>query len=238
MLKKGETGCDTDFNSLKRVKGLAWLSNPELGALANGLATNNFQRNDVMLAEGVLTTEANILLTGVAKITCLNARSERITVALVPPGPVPEFPSQLPSRWRFQCEAYSNCRFGTLSWDRFNAIAVSASPSAFREFHQSNLRLWYRLLLRGSTFLNLNLHERVELALLELCQDFGIEESRGTLLRIALSHKDLASLVGASRPRVTEHLAQLEREHTVFRQGRQLVIRSSDLGHSRTLQAA
>jgi CRP-like cAMP-binding protein len=238
MLKKGETGRDTDFNLLKRVKGLAWLSNPELGALAHGLVTNNFQRHEVMLAEGALTTEANILLAGVAKITCLNARSERIIVALVPPGPVPEFPSQLPSRWRFQCDAYSSCRFGTLSWDRFNAIAIGAPPSAFREFHQSNLRLWYRLLLRGSTFLNLNLHERVEMALLELCQDFGVEESRGTLLRIAFSHKDLASLVGASRPRVTEHLAQLEREHTVFRQGRQLVIRSGDLGHSRRLQAA
>ena len=159
-------------------------------------------------------------------------------MALVPPGPIPEFPSQLPSRWRFQCEAYSNCRFGTLSWDRFNAIAVSAPSSAFREFHQSNLRLWYRLLLRDSTFLNLNLHERVEMALLEPCQDFGIEESRGTLLRIAFSHKDLASLVGASWPRVTEHLAQLERQRTVFRQGRQLVIRMSDLGRSRRLEAA
>ena len=238
MLKKGETGRDNDFSLLKRLKGLAWLSNPELASLASGLATNNFHRREVMLGENGLTSEAHILLTGVAKITCLNARSERVTVALVPPGPIPEFPSQLPSRWRFQCDAYSNCRFGTLSWEHFNAIAVSAPPSAFREFHQSNLRLWYRLLLRGSTFLNLNLHERVEMALLELCEDFGVEESRGTLLRVAFSHKDLASLVGASRPRVTEHLAQLEREQVVLRQGRQLVLRAKDLGNPRRLQAA
>jgi CRP-like cAMP-binding protein len=76
------------------------------------------------------------------------------------------------------------------------------------------------------------------MALLELCQDFGIEESRGTLLRVAFSHKDLASLVGASRPRVSEHLAQLEREHVVFRQGRQLVVCARDLGNLRSLQAA
>jgi hypothetical protein len=30
-----------------------------------------------------------------------------------------------------------------------------------------------------------------------LCSDFGIEDSRGTLLRAAFSRKDLASLVGA-----------------------------------------
>ncbi len=230
MLEKRETIRDTDLGSLKRLKGLTWLSNLELGGLANVLVSNNFRRHEVMLLENGLTSEAHILLTGVARITCLNARGERITVALVPPGPIPEFPSQLPSRWRFECNAYSNCRFGTLSWDHFNAIAVTALPSAFREFHQSNLRLWYRMLLRGSTFLNLSLHERLEMALLELCQDFGVEESRGTLLRVAFSHKDLASLVGASRPRVTEHLAQLEREHLVFRQGRQLVICTGVLG--------
>ena len=62
------------------------------------------------------------------------------------------------------------------------------------------------------------------MTLLELCSDFGVEDSRGTLLRVVFSHKDLASLVGASRPRVTEHLAQLEHEHLVFRQGRQLIV--------------
>ncbi|HVB79041.1 MAG TPA: Crp/Fnr family transcriptional regulator [Candidatus Binataceae bacterium] len=238
MFNREQNGRDPDLILLKRLKGLAWLSNLELGALATGLATINFRRNEVMLGENGLISEAHILLTGVAKITCLNARRERVIVALVPPGPIPEFPSQLPSRWRFECNAYSNCRFGTLTWDHFNAIAVSAPPSAFREFHQSNLRLWYRLLLRGSTFLNLSLHERLEMALLELCQDFGIEESRGTLLRIAFSHQDIASLVGASRPRVTEHLAQLERDKMIFRQGRQLVIRTAELGNSKRLAAA
>ena len=78
------------------------------------------------------------------------------------------------------------------------------------------------LLLRSSGFLNLGLHQRIAITLLELSSDFGIKESRGTLLR-AFSHRDIAELVGASRPRVTEHLAQLEREHLVIRQGRQLL---------------
>jgi len=95
-----------------------------------------------------------------------------------------------------------------------------APESAFRQFHRNDLKQWYRLLLRSSSFLNLGLHERIAIALLELCADFGIEESRGTLLRVSFSHKDIANLVGASRPRVTEHLARLEREKFVIRQGR------------------
>jgi hypothetical protein len=238
MLDKAGNSRDADLKLLKRLKGLAWLSNLELGDLASGLTTSDFRRNEVMLGEDGLAAEAHVLLTGVANISCLNARSERVIVAMVAPGPIPEFPSQIPSRWRFQCNAYSKCRFGTLSWDRFDAITLNAPRSAFRKFHQNNLQLWYRLLLRGSTFLNLSLHERLEMALLELCQDFGVEESRGTLLRVALSHRDLASLVGASRPRITEHLAQLERDHLIFRQGRQLVIRTRGLRNAKNLLAA
>jgi CRP-like cAMP-binding protein len=100
------------------------------------------------------------------------------------------------------------------------------------------LKQWYRLLLRSSSFLNLGLHERIAMALLELCSDFGIEESRGTLLRVSFSHKDIANLVGASRPRVTEHLARLEREKFVIRQGRQMVVQVAKLFDSMNAQAS
>ena len=151
---------------------------------------------------------------------------------MIPPGPIPDFPFQPDNRRHFQCEAYSNCRLGSLSWNEFNVITTAASRSAFAQFHQSNLTHWYRLLMRGSSLLSLGLHERLGMTLLELCSEFGIEDSRGTLLRVVFSHKDLASLVGASRPTVTEHLAQLEREHLVFRQGRQLIVNVGQLGNS------
>jgi CRP/FNR family transcriptional regulator, cyclic AMP receptor protein len=214
---------------LSRLKAFSWLSFGQLTGLASELTLANFKRNEVVLNEVDLSTGANILLSGVAKISCLNARGQRVTVALLAPGPIPEFPSQSVSPWGFRCEAYSDCRLGSVSWDRFNAITESAPQATFREFHQNNLKLWYRLLMRGSSFLGLGLRERLGMTLLELCSDFGVEESRGTLLRVSFSHQDIANLVGASRPRVTEHLAQLEREHLVIRQGRQLIVRADKI---------
>jgi CRP-like cAMP-binding protein len=222
-IKEGR-GSTSDLNLLRDVKDLSWLSAAEMTNLVDGLAMGNFKRHEVILGDARLVTEAYILLSGVANISCLNAKSERVIVALIPPGPIPDFPFQPDNRWHFQCEAYSNCRLGSLSWEQFSIITTAASRSAFAQFHQSNLTHWYRLLMRGSSLLSLGLHERLGMTLLELCSDFGIEDSRGILLRIAFSHKDLASLVGASRPRVTEHLAQLEHEHLVFRQGRQLIV--------------
>jgi CRP-like cAMP-binding protein len=219
----------TNLDLLSRLKPLSSLSAEALRELASGLNPANFQRRDVILREEAPTTGIHILLKGVAKITCLNRCGERVTVALLAPGPIPEFLSLPVSRWHFRCEAYSDCRVGSPGWDRFNAIALKASEAALFEFYRNSLRFWYRLLLRGSTFLNLSLRERIEITLLELCEDFGIKESRGTLLSVFISHGDLADMVGASRPRVTEHLAELERERVVIRQGRQLIVRSDKL---------
>ena len=222
----------TDLELLGHLKAFSWLSSLEQTRLLSALETANFSKHDIILRESELAINAHILLAGSASITCLNVRTERVMVALLPPGPIPEFPRLPFTPSRFQIEAYDDCRVGSVSWEQFDVITSQSSQAAFRQFHQNNLQQWYRLLLRGSSFLSLGLHERVGLALLELCTDFGIEDSRGTMLRIAVSHGHLANLVGASRPRVTEHLARLERDGLVIRQGRQLIVCAEELEDS------
>jgi len=222
---------DTDVAKLSRLRAFSWLTPPELRLLAEAITTANFKRSQVILGQVALASEAHILLKGIARITCQNARSERVTIALLAPGPIPEFPLVPLSPFDFQCVAYNDCRVGSLAWNDFNGITFGGSESAFKKFHESDLERWYRLLLRSSSFLNLGLHDRVALTLVELCSDFGVEDARGTLLRVTFSHKDIAELVCAARPRVTEHWAQLEREHLVIRQGRQLIVRVDKMTH-------
>ena len=64
-----------------------------------------------------------------------------------------------------------------------------------------------------------------------------VEESSGTLLRISFRHKNIGNMVGASQPRVTEHLALLEREKFVIRQGRQMVVQVAKLFDSMNAEA-
>ena len=226
---------DNDLDRLSRLKLLSWLSVSELGLLAGALALKNFKRPQVIFREAALASDAHILLQGIARITCRNIRGERVTVALLPPGPIPEFPALPFSRFDFRCEAYNDCRVGSLGWNDFNGIAGHSAESVFKRFHQNDLQQWYRLLLRSSSFLNLGLHERIAITLLELASDFGIRELRGALLRASFSHQDIADLVGASRPRVTEHLARLEREHLVIRQGRKLIVCVDEIGTAITV---
>jgi CRP-like cAMP-binding protein len=223
---------DTDLNKLSRLKALSWLSTAELTTLVNVLVSANFERHEIILGEAALASDAHILLTGIASITCMNARRERVTVALIAPGPIPEFPSWETRGFNFQCFAYKDCRVASLCRNDFDRITASGAEPGSRRMHDNALKQWYRLMVRGSTYLSPALRDRVAHTLLELCSDFGVEESRGTLLRESFSHQDIAELVGASRPRVTEHLARFELEHLIYRQGRQFIVRVGELAET------
>jgi hypothetical protein len=93
----------------------------------------------------------------------------------------------------------------------------------------SYLGRWDLVQLRCANFMSCTLEERLALILLELSEDFGVEDKRGTRLTMSMRHKDLADLVGASRPRVTEFLIQFERDHLIVRDERPLIIRRDRL---------
>jgi CRP-like cAMP-binding protein len=226
---------DSDLDKLSRLKAFEWLSAAELRSLAAVIAPTNFIRPQTILDQAALASEAHILLKGIARITCDNGRHERVTIALLAPGPIPEFPVLPLNRFDFRCEAYNDCRVGSLDWNDFDAITLHGAAIAFKQFHENDMQQWYRLLQRSSVLLNLDLHDRVTMVLLELSSDFGIRESRGMLLSPCFSHQDIADLAGGSRPRVTEHLAQLEREHLLIRQGRQLIVCVDKIGIALTV---
>jgi CRP-like cAMP-binding protein len=55
---------------------------------------------------------------------------------------------------------------------------------------------------RLGEFVGCTLEERVALILLELSENFGVRDERGVRLSVPATHRDIAELVGASRPRV------------------------------------
>jgi CRP-like cAMP-binding protein len=223
-LKATRNSPGNDLDKLSRIKALSWLSSSETRLLATRLVIADFKQSEVMFDQLTSVSEAHILLKGMARITCQNAHGQRIPIAIIAPGLIAELPSAPLSRFDFRCEAYNDCKVGHLSRFDFDEITMNGYKLASTKMSENNLRQWSRLILRTSGFLKLDLHDRVALTLLELCSDFGIEESRGMLLRAPFTHQDIADLVGASRPRVTEHLAQMELEHLVTRQGRQLIV--------------
>jgi len=81
------------------------------------------------------------------------------------------------------------------------------------------------------------LRQRLAMALLELAQKFGVQDDRGTILILQLTHEDLADLIGASRQKVTEHMKELERQQLILRDGRKLIVLPHRLQEMISLEA-
>lgn len=137
---------------------------------------------------------------------------------MVAPDMIPGFPPPVRGiSYNFRCEALTECQVGTIDLKSFVEISLGVASEDFKRMAASYLGRWDLVQLRCANFMGCTLEERLALILLELSENFGEKDKRGTRLTITVRHQDLADLVSASRPRVTEFLNRFERDHLIVR---------------------
>jgi CRP/FNR family transcriptional regulator len=210
---------------LRGLKNISWLTARQLDRLSNALTTSSVEKRAIIFDEKHSPDTAFILLAGVARITCRNRKGARTLVIMVAPGMVPGFPPPVPGiSYNFRCEAVTICRVGTIELEALVEISLGIASVDFKRMASSYLGRWDLVQLRCANFMSCTLEERLALILLELSENFGIPDPKGIRLTLPTRHRDLAELVGASRPRITEHLITFERKHLISRNSRQLVV--------------
>jgi CRP/FNR family transcriptional regulator, cyclic AMP receptor protein len=209
---------------LGRLRTLSWLRDAQLEKISAATVTRRVRRHETIFFEGEDSRQVYLLLSGVAKLTFLNA-NERILVSLVGPGEVFGVSSLLTLAKRpFRCDAFSDCLVGVTRPDVFVDATLGVRLEDLGRVLDITVGRWWAMLLRYTNFLGLALRERLAGALLELGVKFGADDARGQLLTLKLTHSDLAELVGASRQRITEQLSEFERIGAIIRDGRRLII--------------
>jgi CRP-like cAMP-binding protein len=215
---------------LASLKNISWLTARQLDKLSSALTVSTVEKYGIIFDEQSSPDSAYILLAGVARITCRNRKGDRTTVIMVAPGIVPGFPPPVPGfRYNFRCEAVTPCRIGAIEVESLIEISLGIASADFKRMAASYLGRWDLVQLRCANFMSCTLEERLALILLELSENFGIPDPKGIRLTLPTRHKDLAELVGASRPRITEHLIEFERRRLISRNSRQLVVNRDKL---------
>jgi CRP/FNR family transcriptional regulator, cyclic AMP receptor protein len=210
---------------LRGLKNISWLTARQLERLSDALTVSTVEKRAIIFDEKHSPDSAYILLTGVARITCRNRKGQRTLVIVVAPGMIPGFPPPVAGiSYNFRCEAVTVCRVGTIDLESFVEISLGIASADFKRMAESYLGRWDLVQLRCANFMSCTLEERLALILLELSENFGIPDPKGIRLTLPTRHRDLAELVGASRPRITEHLITFERKRLITRNSRQLVI--------------
>jgi CRP-like cAMP-binding protein len=227
------------IRKLRGLKNISWLTSRQLNRVADALTMSRVEKHGIIFDEKDSPESAYVLLSGVARITCRNRKGDRTLVIMVAPGMIPGFPPPVSGiMYNFRCEAVTECQIGAVALGAFIEIALGIASADFKRMAASYSGRWDLVQLRCANFMSCTLEERVALILLELSENFGVRDGHGVRLTVPARHKDIAELVGASRPRVTQYLALFEREHLIVRDGRQLIVRRDRLesflaqGHS------
>jgi CRP-like cAMP-binding protein len=215
----------SDLQLLGRLKGLAWLSSGQLKDLDESMTIRNVKHKDVIFEErGVRSQDTYILLSGTAELCHLDGTRSRV-IAVLSPGLIFRMPLMAPGLdHTFRWTALSDCRVAQLTTSSFINISLGIRAADFLKVADFENQRWGYLMGRYPSFVGLGLHGRVAVALLELSVEFGVQETRGILIRVALSQRQLADLVGASRAKVGQVLRDLERKKIVVRDGHHLAV--------------
>ncbi len=213
------------IRSLQGLKNISWLTAHRLEKLSNALTVSTMEKRAIIFDEKYSPEFAYILLRGVARITCRNRKGQRTLVTMVPPGMIPRFQPPVPGiSYNFRCEAVTPCQTGTIDLETFVEISLGVASTDFKRLAASYMGRWDLVQLRCANFMSCTLEERLALILLELSENFGVPDGKAVRLTFPARHRDLAELVGATRPRITEYLSLLERKHLISRDKRQLIV--------------
>lgn len=214
-----------NITTLRRLKALPWASDQQLEKLISQMTLKHVERHAVLFTEGAPSDVLYLLVSGVVKLSLHSLEGEEVLVSLVGPGEFFGITSLMSGMSRgFHCTAFSDGWVAVIRPETLVTTLLGVSFAAFSELMGSTVSRWEALLYRYTRFQGLGLRQRLAMALLELSQKFGVQDARGVILILQVTHEDLADLVGASRQKVTEHMRELERQQMILRDGRKLIV--------------
>ncbi len=60
--------------------------------------------------------------------------------------------------------------------------------------------------------------------LLQLADDYGVDDARGTLVAVKITHQEMANLIGSTRETVSLTLSQFKRKKLIATEGRKIIL--------------
>lgn len=214
---------------LSGVKGLAGLSADQLGVLGGQLRVRRFRKRAIIYSGKQSGDTIYIMLSGIARLTSVNRKNERVLLEVLGPGDVVCIPTLLPDlRHSLECEAFTECEIGVLS---AQALVETAGLQYAKFLLALKLTMgrWWTLLVRQSRFVDQTLEERIAVALLDLADKFGLPDARGTIINLRFGHRNIAELVSGSRPKVSVCLRRFALEGVLIQERRRLIVVQSKL---------
>jgi CRP/FNR family transcriptional regulator, cyclic AMP receptor protein len=216
-------------SDLRALQVLQDFSAAQLNQLSRNMTVLNVGKGEVIYRPGQQAENLYLVLEGEVGLSLLGSKGRALRLVVLAPG---EFfgQSALVPGWRRVSHASTvrDSRIGEIPARFFVEKICGLSWKNFSTLTELTLKPLFVLSLRRALFLIEDLPNRVATVLWEYASHPEARKKRG-LLPLSLTHEEISALVGASRPRVSMALKQLEGRGFFVRKGKQIMVQQAAL---------
>ncbi len=209
---------------LKKISLFADLGQEELGDLANLATLQEVRRRRVIFLPGDPGTSVFFVNGGRVKISRVTRDGKELTLAYRGPG---EIFGEL-------CLVDGGPR-AEMAEAMENALVTEIPREQFEKLLDSHARMGTRLVktlcerrrelentVEKLVFQDVN--AKLAELLLSLGDDYGVDDARGTLVAVKITHQEMANLIGSTRETVSLTLSQFKRKKLIATDGRKIIL--------------
>jgi CRP/FNR family cyclic AMP-dependent transcriptional regulator len=209
---------------IRRVPLFATLTEEEFKGLEPIFQVKNYRKNQIIFLEEETGNYMYIVLAGKVKVTKTTTGGKETILAIHQAGDFFGEMALLDGRTSpATVSAMEDCRIAAIHHNDFQRMLMS-NEKVVRQIVQvlcSRLRqVWAQVQdLSYSTA-----DTRIRAGILQLSRKHGVQDSRGIIIDLKITHQELAELVGTSRETVTRTLARLQKKGILLLDSRRIVL--------------
>ncbi len=207
----------------------AGMNEEELKALDRISHMMRVKKGQLVFLPGDPGQSVFLLKTGRVKIARLSREGKEFIVEIVEPGEIfGELSLVAEGPQETMAEALEDSLLHIIPRADFEALLRQIPDLCLKVAKLIGLKL-KRIESRLEDLVFRDVPGRVATLLLELSREYGIPDSRWVLLRIILSQREIANLIGASREMVNHTLSEFRQRGVIELEGRRLIIRRREV---------
>ena len=186
----------------------------------------HYKRNEVIIRPDDIPSGVFYLKKGYVKLYTLSESGQELILIIFKPG------NFFPMIWTFEdviptqyCETMTSVELYRTSKDKFKEF-VQENPEVLWDVTGKILIRLLGLLERMEYMVFGNAYQKVA-SILEICSErFGVKKGREVIIKVPLTHRDIANLIGLTRETVSIEIKKLEEKGILERSGKFYVIKN------------
>jgi CRP/FNR family transcriptional regulator, cyclic AMP receptor protein len=164
-----------------------------------------------------------LICSGIVKIYYRMPEGNRVLLKLAGPADLVGYPTLLGLNGEtlqpYDVETLTRCTLAMVSRERLVQAIHKLDQAAHTQIIESLNQTWSSLAQRLAGFIGSSFRKRLEMVFEELASTFAVEDDRGFLISLKLSHAEFAEMIGCSRPMATVLIGEMLADGSLYRQG-------------------